>query len=494
MNPPAGVLCDDAQRFGVNAPRSTMNAGWRGLEVVPRRTITDATFSTDLRTRHTGAGVNTFDTGLVRLGPYPDVSAEATKRVALPLTRRFRVFASMLGPAFIASVAYVDPGNFATNFQAGAGFGYLLIWVVVGANAVAMLVQYLSAKLGIVTGSTLPELCRQRLPRVGALAMWLQAEVTAMATDVAEFIGCALGLNLLFGVPLPLAGAVTALLTFGLLALQRHGYRRYELAIIMLIAVIISGFGYQILKVGPSDRLALTGLIPHLAGHASVLLAVAIVGATVMPHAIYLHSALTRGRTPTRTDAEKSRALRFERADTIIALTAAGAANVAMLLVAAKVFHGSGVPGAASASISLLQAHADLANLVGGGAALAFALALFISGAASSSVGTYAGDVVMLGFTQARVPLTVRRSITMIPSLLVLCLGFNPTEALVLSQVVLSFGIPFALIPLVILTRDHALTGAHVNSRATTTAATLIVAIIVGLNAFLLVQAANGVL
>jgi manganese transport protein len=397
--------------------------------------------------------------------------------------------ASMLGPAFVASIAYVDPGNFAANFQAGAGFGYMLIWVVVGANTIAMLVQYLSAKLGIVTGATLPELCRQRLPRAGALLMWIQAEITAMATDVAEFVGCALGLNLLFGMPLPIAGGVTALLTFGLLRLQRQGCKRFELAVIMLLAVIIGGFAYQMLKLGPSQRFALAGLIPHLAGHASLLLAVAIVGATVMPHAIYLHSALTTGAgEPRRTVGDKQWALRVERFDTVLALGLAGAANIVMLVVAAKLFHGSGIPATTSTSVTLQQVHTALADAVGGTVALAFSVALFASGAASSSVGTYAGDIVMAGFTGTRVPLLLRRAITMIPSLLVLCLGVNPTAALVISQVVLSFGIPFALIPLVLLTANPSVMTIHVNRKSTTVAAVVVVAVIVLLNLFLLSQ------
>jgi manganese transport protein len=436
-----------------------------------------------------------FAPGRIDVGPIIDTGLiEHHNPVTAPLRRRWQMLASMLGPAFIASIAYVDPGNFATNFQAGSGFGYLLLWVVVAANAIAMLVQYLSAKLGIVTGATLPELCRQRLPRSATLFMWIQAEATAMATDVAEFVGCALGLNLLFGISLPLAGAVTAVITFGLLRLKSRGYRRFELSIMALLAVIIAGFAYQMFKVGPSERLALGGLIPHLAGHASLLLAVAIVGATIMPHAIYLHSALTTERGSNRSDTDKTRALRFEQADTVIALSVAGGANIAMLIVAAKLFHRSRLPGAASASISLVQAHADIAHLVGGGAAMAFAIALLTSGAASSSVGTYAGEIVMAGFTQTRVPLMVRRAITMIPSLLVLCLRVNPTDALVMSQVVLSFGIPFALIPLVALTRNRTLMGNHVNRSTTTIAAVLVVAIIVSLNGFLLVQAGHALL
>jgi manganese transport protein len=399
---------------------------------------------------------------------------------------RTRALLTMLGPAFVASVAYVDPGNFATNIDGGARFGYLLLWVVLAANLMAMLIQYLSAKLGIVTDRNLPELCRDHYPRPVAWGLWLQAELMAMATDVAEIIGAALGLNLLFGVPLLPAGLITGVIAFALLELQRHGFRRFELAITGLLGLIFLGFLYETLKIGPSASDAAQGLVPHLDGTASVYLAVGIIGATVMPHAIYLHSALTKGRTSVRNEAERRRVLRFQRTDVVVALGLAGLVNMAMLAVAAKLFHDR--PGWSHVD-TLQGAHAGLSQLVGGTAALTFAVALFVSGISSSSVGTYAGQVVMAGFVNLRIGLFARRALTMIPALVVLAIGVSPTSALVLSQVVLSFGIPFALVPLVLLTSRKDVMGAHVNRLPTIVVAVAIAALISGLNVFLLARA-----
>jgi len=397
---------------------------------------------------------------------------------------RLRATLSMLGPAFVASIAYVDPGNFATNLQGGAKYGYLLLWVVLLANLIAMLIQYLSAKLGVVTDRTLPEVVRERFPRPVTWGMWIQAEIMAMSTDIAEFLGAALGLNLLFGVPLLPAGLLTGVIAFAILELQTRGFRRFELAITGLLGIIFLGFLYETLKIGPSAHESLRGLIPGLSGASSVYLAVGIIGATVMPHAIYLHSALTKGRMPVRSERERSRVLRFERLDVIIALAVAGIVNLAMLAVAAKLFHTPALSGLTSIPL----AHMEFGRLVGGGAALAFAVALLASGASSSSVGTYAGQVVMAGFTDIRIPLVVRRAITMIPALVVLAVGLNPTDALVLSQVVLSFGIPFAVIPLVMLTGRRDVMGVHVNRRLTTVLAWSCAILITGLNLFLLYQ------
>jgi len=394
----------------------------------------------------------------------------------------------MLGPAFVASVAYVDPGNFATNIEGGARYGYLLLWVVLAANLMAMLIQYLSAKLGIVTDRNLPELCRDHYPRPVAWGLWIQAEAMAMATDVAEFLGAALGLNLLFGVPLLAAGFMTGAIAFGLLELQRHGFRRFELAITALLGLILLGFLYETLKIGPSASGAAHGLIPHLDGSGSVYLAVGIIGATVMPHVIYLHSALTKGRMPVRDDEERRRVLRFERTDVIVALGAAGLVNMAMLAVAARLFHGR--PGWSHVD-TIQGAHAGFSHLVGGTAALAFAGALLASGASSSSVGTYAGQIVMAGFVNLRISIFLRRALTMLPALVVLALGVGPTRALVLSQVVLSFGIPFALVPLLLLTRRRDVMGIHVNRLPTTVIAAAVAALITVLNVFLLAQAAG---
>jgi manganese transport protein len=405
---------------------------------------------------------------------YDSLRTGRTPLQAIVARGRVRATLAMLGPAFVAAVAYVDPGNFATNIQGGARFGYLLLWVVLAANLIAMLIQYLSAKLGIVTDRNLPELCRDHYPRPAAWGLWIQAETMAMATDIAEFIGAALGLNLLFGVALLPAGFITGAIAFALLELQRHGFRRYELAITGLLGLILLGFLYETVKIEPSAAGAAHGLVPHLDGSKSVYLAVGIIGATVMPHAIYLHSALTKGRTPVRDDAERSRVLRFERTDVIVALGLAGLVNMAMLAVAAKLFHDT--PGYAHVD-TIRGAHAGFSHLVGGTAALAFAVALLASGASSSSVGTYAGQVVMAGFVNLRLSLLLRRGLTMIPALVVLGIGVSPTSALVLSQVVLSFGIPFALVPLVLLT---------------TIVAVAIAALISGLNVFLLAQAAGA--
>jgi manganese transport protein len=414
----------------------------------------------------------------------PDATAPQSPLERLLARGRVRATLTMLGPAFVASIAYVDPGNFATNIQGGARFGYMLLWVVLLANLMAMLIQYLSAKLGIATDRNLPELCRERFPRWTTWGLWIQAEVMAMSTDIAEFLGAALGLNLLFGVPLLTAGLITAVIAFAILHLQTRGYRRFELAITALLAIVFAGFLYETLRVGPSVHQSLRGLLPGLSGSTSLYLAVGIIGATVMPHAIYLHSALTNGRMPVRNDAERRKVLRFERLDVIIALGLAGVINLAMLAVAAKLFHTPALAG-----LSTIQdAHHQFGRLVGGGAALAFAVALLASGASSSSVGTYAGQVVMAGFVKIRIPLLVRRLVTMVPALVVLGLGVSPTSALVLSQVVLSFGIPFALVPLVVLTGRRDVMGVHVNRRLTTVVACGVVALITALNLFLIWQ------
>jgi len=401
-----------------------------------------------------------------------------------PGRRRLRACVAMLGPAFVASVAYVDPGNFATNIQSGARYGYLLLWVVLVASLMAMLVQYLSAKLGIVTGQSLPEQVREQFSRPVSWSMWLQAEAMAMATDIAEFVGAALGLNLLFGIALLPAGLITCVITFAILGLQTRGYRPFELAIAGLLGLIVAGFLYETLRIGPSAPGSLRGLLPATDGTGSLYLAAGILGATVMPHAIYLHSALTKSRTPCRDDSERRRVLKFARLDVLTALGLASLVNMAMLAVAARAFH----TPALSSLATIGQAHAELGKLAGGLAALAFAGALLASGASSSSVGTYAGQVVMAGFTNFRVPLIVRRAITMLPALAILATGTNTTGALVLSQVVLSFGIPFALVPLVVLTSKVKVMGAHVNRRRTTICACACVAVIVALNGLILFQ------
>ena len=412
---------------------------------------------------------------------------------------RLRGSVALLGPAFVAAVAYVDPGNFATNFTAGAKFGYLLVWVIVVANLTAMLVQYLSAKAGVATGRDLPELCRQHLPRPVSRGLWLQAEIIAMATDLAEFLGAAVGLYLLFHVPLFPAGLLTAVVAFGILALEQRGYRRFELAIAGLLGIVLLGFLYDLIVVGADPAGAAAGLAPRLAGGDSLLLVCGIIGATVMPHVVYLHSALTKSRVACRDDGERRELLRFQRLDVVIGLGVAGLINLTMLLVAASLFHRSAVFAAGDAAVAagdaafaaddaIKSAYDGLGRLVGGGAALAFAVALLASGLSSSSVGTYAGQVVMQGFIRRRIPLFVRRAVTMAPALTVLALGLPPTDSLVISQVVLSFGIPFALVPLIMVTRRRDIMGAFVNHRLTTAVASAVAALIIGLNAYLLVK------
>ena len=419
----------------------------------------------------------------------PDAVALPSPSTLQELRKRGRVRGTLplLGPAFVAAVAYIDPGNFATNIQGGARYGYMLLWVVLAANLMAMLIQMLSAKIGIATGKNLPEVCRESFPRGVTWSLWIQAELIAMATDMAEFIGAAIALNLLFGVPLFVAGLMTGVVAFGILALQQRGHRRFELVIAGLFGVVLLGFLYQAWEIGPDASEAAKGFIPHFAGTDSVLLAAGILGATVMPHVIYLHSALTQRRIEVRNDDERRRVMRFQRLDVGIAMTVAGVVNLAMLMVAAALFHTSGHTGVDSID----GAYYGFKNLVGNGTAIAFGLALLASGFASSSVGTYAGQVVMQGFIDRKIPLLLRRLVTMAPALIVLASGLDPTRSLVISQVVLSFGIPFALIPLVIFTSRKRVMGALVNKRGTTIAASVIATLIVALNIFLLARTAG---
>ncbi len=410
--------------------------------------------------------------------PAPSVMQELRSR------GRLRGTLPLLGPAFVAAVAYIDPGNFATNITGGAKFGYLLLWVILAANMMAMLIQTLSAKVGIATGKNLPELCRDEFPRPVTVGLWIQAELIAMATDLAEFVGAALALNLLFGVPLFVSGVITGVAAFWILALQNKGYRRFELAIAAMFGLVLVGFLYQAFNIGPDASDAAKGFIPHFAGTDSILLATGIIGATVMPHVIYLHSALTQGRIPVHTDSERRRLMRFQKVDVGIAMGIAGVVNITMFLVAAALFHAGGHTGVDSVE----GAYHGFNAYAGAGTAAAFGLALLASGFASSSVGTYAGQIVMQGFINRRIPLVVRRAVTMTPALVVLALGANPTDSLVISQVVLSFGIPFALIPLVLLTRRRDLMGNLTNGLLTTAAACVIAALIIGLNVFLLAR------
>jgi len=401
---------------------------------------------------------------------------------------RVKGVVALLGPAFVAAVAYIDPGNFATNIAGGAKYGYMLVWVIVAANLMAMLVQYLSAKTGIATGKNLPELCREHFPRHATIGLWLQAEAIAIATDLAEFVGAAIALNLLFGVPPFIAGLMTAVVAFAILELQTRGHRKFELAITGFLAIVFLGFLYDLLQVGVDRHDFVAGLVPSFDGTDSVLLAVGILGATVMPHVVYLHSALTSTRLKPESTSEKRELLRFQRLDVMLAMGLAGFINLTMLVVAAELFHDSGRTGVDS----IEGAHAGFNALLGGGAALAFAVALLASGLSSSSVGTFAGQVVMQGFINRRIPLFARRAITMAPSLIILAIGVNPSTTLVISQVVLSFGIPFALVPMVLLTRRKDIMGALVNRPQTTALAAVVAAMIIGLNIFLLYQTFFG--
>lgn len=400
--------------------------------------------------------------------------------------RGVRAVMPFLGPAFIAAVAYVDPGNFATNMAGGSQFGYMLLWVVLAANLMAMLIQSMSAKLGIATGRSLPEVCRDRFPRPVVIFLWVQAELIAMATDLAEFVGAALGIYLVFGVPLFIAGLLTGLAAFTILGLQAYGFRRLESAIAGLVGVIVIAFGLEVLRSDPAwGSVALNTFVPHLDGSASILLAAGILGATVMPHVIYLHSALTQKRIVGTNPEARRKIYHFELVDVVIAMGIAGVINLAMLTMAAAVF---GARGLTSVGSDLTQVSAGLEDYLGLHSGLIFGIALMASGISSSSVGTLAGQVVMQGFIRRQIPVFLRRAITMVPAMILIASNFDPSRALVLSQVVLSFGIPFAMIPLVLFTRNKSLMGNLANSRLTNLGAYGVAAMIIGLNVFLLYQ------
>jgi manganese transport protein len=397
-----------------------------------------------------------------------------------------------IGPAFIACIAYMDPGNFATNIQGGAQFGYLLVWVIVASNLMAMLIQALSAKLGIATGRNLPQMIREQFPRPVTWALWGLAEVVAMATDLAEFLGAAVGFNLLFGIPLLPAGILTGITTFLILSLQRYGFRPLEAIITGFVGVIgLCYLAETILGKPDFGAAGVAILVPRFAGTESVLLASGILGATVMPHVIYLHSALTQDRVVAENAGQKRRLFRFELVDVVIAMGLAGLINAAMLLMAAATFWATGHNVAEGDDI-IFEAYRTLTPLLGGAASTFFAISLLASGLSSATVGTMAGQVIMQGFIQRRIPIWLRRLVTMVPALAVIALGLDATRTLVLSQVVLSFGIPFALIPLVLFTRRRDLMGTLVNHRVTTAVATAVVAVIVALNVFLLYQTFFG--
>jgi manganese transport protein len=365
----------------------------------------------------------------------------------------------------------------------------MLLWVIVASNLMAMLIQSLSAKLGIATGRNLAELCRDEYPRPLVWGMWVVSELVAMATDLAEFLGAALGFYLLLGIPLLPAALITAVVTFGILGLQRYGFRPLEAVITALVGVIASSYIIETFLESPDwGLLARSAVTPRFAGTESVLLAVGILGATVMPHVIFLHSSLTQHRIKPGNEAESKLLYRFQLIDVTIAMGLAGLINAAMLIMAAATFHAGGLTHIAS----IEEAHQTLTPLLGGMASTVFAISLLASGLSSSTVGTMAGQVIMQGFLHWHVPLMVRRAVTMLPALVVIAIGVDPTRTLVLSQVVLSFGIPFALIPLVLFTRRRDLMGVLVNRRGTTALAVLATAIIVGLNLYLLFNVFMG--
>jgi len=397
---------------------------------------------------------------------------------------RFRLL-PFLGPAFVASVAYVDPGNFATNIAGGSKYGFTLVWVIVASNLMAMLVQTLSAKLGIATGKNLPQVCREQFrPRV-SIGLWVQAELIAMATDLAEFLGAAVGFHLLFGIGLFPAALITGVTTFLILGLQRFGFRPFEAVITAFVAVILVCYVSELWFAHPPlGTVARHAVVPQFAGRDSVLLAVGILGATVMPHVIYLHSALMQGRIVPGDAREARRLYRFTRIDVVIAMTIAGVINMSMLVVAASVFYKSGLVHVDS----LEGAHRTLEPLLGSASSTLFALALIASGLSSSTVGTLAGQVVMQGFIRRAIPISVRRLVTMAPALIVIAIGLDPSRTLVISQVVLSFGIPFALVPLVWFTSRRDVMGELVNHRVTIAVAVAVAVLISALNVFLLAQ------
>jgi manganese transport protein len=407
-------------------------------------------------------------------------------RRSLPWYKRLLPF---LGPAFVAAVAYVDPGNFATNIQSGSQFGYTLLWVVVASNLMAMLIQVLSAKLGIASGYNLAEVCRERFPAPVVWVMWVLMEAVAMATDLAEFLGAALGFYLLLHIPLMWAGLLTAVITFLILGLERYGFRPIEAVISVLIGVV--AFSYLIETIlGRHDwgQIAASAVIPRFAGSQGVLLAAGILGATVMPHVIFLHSALTQGRIRVSDPVKMRRLFHFEVADVVIAMSVAGAVNGAMLIMAASTFFAEGLYEVGS----IEEAYRTLTPLLGRAASDVFAVSLLASGLSSSTVGTMSGQVIMQGFLRFHVPVWVRRLVTMLPSLIVIGMGLDATRTLVISQVVLSFGLPFAVVPLVMFTSNARIMGPLVNRSLTTVAACIVAGLIILLNVYLLYTLVTG--
>ena len=422
---------------------------------------------------------------------HPKSSDSQTVKVALGIldgkktTSRLARLMPFLGPAFIASVAYVDPGNFATNIQGGAKFGYMLLWVIVAANLMAMLIQTLSAKLGLATGMNLAEHCRTNFSKPVVIGMWFLMELVAMATDLAEFLGAALGFNLLLGVPLFAGAILTAVATLLILGFERYGFRPLEAVISSMVGVIALCYLAETIIDKPDwGSVLYHAFVPQFSGTESVLLASGILGATVMPHAIFLHSALMQGRIVVR-DRDRLRSLyRFEIADVVIAMGIASFVNAAMLIMAAATFHKTGLTHIAT----IEEAHRTLEPLLGKAAEWFFGLSLLVAGLSSATVGTSAGQIIMQGFLHRHIPIWIRRLVTIAPSMLVIGMGLDPTRTLVLSQVVLSFGLPFAIVPLVMFTHRKDIMGDLANQPMTTVLAGLIAAVIVALNVYLLYE------
>ena len=419
-----------------------------------------------------------------------DVSSSASRILDGTSTRgRLARIVPFLGPAFVASVAYMDPGNFATNIQGGARFGYLLLWVVVVSNVTAMFIQSLSAKLGIATGRNLAEMCRDQFPKPLNFLMWVIAEIVAMATDLAEFLGASLGFQILFGIPLFAGALLTAAATLLILGIEKYGFRPLEAVISVLVGIIALCYVIELFLVRPDwGPVILSAVTPRFDGTESVLLASGILGATVMPHVIFLHSALTQGRIIPRNDVQMRKLFHFQIVDVIVAMGIAGLVNAAMLIMAASTFYAAGLSDIAS----IEEAHRTLSPLLGRASSFFFAISLLASGLSSSAVGTMSGQVIMNGFMGFNIPVLLRRLITMAPTLIIIGTGFDPTTTLVMSQVVLSFGLPFAIIPLVVFTARRDLMGVLVNLRTTTLLAWVIAGLIIGLNIFLLYQTLFG--
>jgi len=422
---------------------------------------------------------------IIRKGSLSERTATAARSVLAGRKGGARAYLAFVGPAVVASIAYMDPGNFATNIQAGAKYGYTLLWVVLLANLIAMVFQALSAKLGIATGRNLAEMCRDQLPRPVVYAMWVASEIAAMATDLAEFLGGAIGLALLFGMPLLYGMLVTAAIVYGILMFERFGFRPVELIIGNLVAVIALCYLIQMF-IAPVDwrAAALHLVLPQIPDGEALLLCVGIIGATVMPHAVYLHSGLTQARIPARDEIDKRRLVRISNIEVIAALVVAGLVNMAMVMMASSAFH------AGHGDVAEIEsAYRTLTPLLGSAAAGVFLLSLLASGVSSSAVGTLAGQMIMQGFVGFRIPVEVRRLVTMLPAFVVVGLGANSTKALVISQVVLSIALPLPMVALVMFTRRRDIMGAFANGALTNFVAITGTVVVLSLNALLILQA-----